>query len=133
MIGSPAPKELPKEAKLVATSIVYGSEKAESIAVTELKDMTIRVAVVPGDLDPMLGPITKIGFSISKMKLTHSIVFAGTLHEIVNRDIRLGERKLISSGGTKPGTFRFITLTVSKSGKATAALVEDFGSAGNGK
>jgi hypothetical protein len=123
-------RELPKDAKLLATIIVYRTGKSESVVETKLPDKAIKLAIVPDDVDPMLGPMTRISFYFLKEKIDPRdskegivLIGAGMLNSFVNKEIELGKRKVIRASGATPGQWGYVTLTVSKTAKSLDQLL----------
>src|SRR5260370_40646354 len=76
-------RELPTGYKLLVAIRLYRSERTESVAITELDNMTVRAGVGPGEPDPKLGPFTIIHFSVMHKTGVGSM----TLHQVANKDI----------------------------------------------
>jgi hypothetical protein len=115
--GDEDPKELPKDAKLVATIVLYRLGAGEAMATAKSDDFEVRAAVSPGKKDSTFGSVTKVGFSITIKNPNAIIPGAGHYRELADKKIEFGKRKIISDGGAVGKSLRFITLTVTKNAR----------------
>lgn len=125
--GEKALKELPKEAELLVTVRLYRTEKDEAIASAVVGSMVVRAAVLP-DKTHVADRETTVFFSVIRAKpgASDDIIARSTTRTFANKDIKTGERTVLSVGGTQPGTLGYVTLTFSKKAVSLESLQNDY-------